>query len=697
MTLGIHHRFRNLRNALILGSLCLFLLGAGPTRKEERTFTQLKEAVSEEQHERALKLASGLLQQFPDSDYRLDVYRFAGGAAMALEQWRDARAHFETYLQLGGREQLEELKYSIALCLAREGRLDAAPAALRNVAVHDNDPIRSTSAARELVQLRLFEGQHQEALEASGLLLERSSFDMSIDLEQSRKSATSLSDEQLQQIELSHSQDSVAGLAGYLLLERQEALLDSPSTDAQRMAFARQHPDHFLLSEIPGALKWADDQAGAGKRTIGVLLPLSGRYAAVGELARRGIELALARAEALGWPASEVVTIDTMGDPSVAAAGLNKLATEHHAVVVLGPLLSSEGEVLAQQAQDLGVPLMMMVQRPGLAENRSNVFNTWVTAEEQIDALVEHAVRRMGLSSFAVAYPAKESSARLTTRFLEQVEAAGASIAAIESYEPAATDFRETAQRLKGTFYLETPPAEADLVLPFLGELKKPQLVDPQVELVPGVDFQAVFVPDNYKRVSMVAPGFLFEEINLGAHLPVEEYPEVVLMGGAALNHPELVSRGGKYTEGAVLVDSFFLGSDDPAVHNFAEAYRLAWNKDPSIIEANAYDTALLAQQLLGDNEYLSRREFRRRLGIASPIESITGGRGVRANGEMRHEMLCLSVRKGAIIQVWPVPTTEEAPVPETKPPSSPDASEQEPPSGSTEQPTGPEKEPPAP
>ena len=697
MTLSTHHRFRDLRNALILGSLCLILLGAGPSRKEERAFAQLREAVSEQEHERALKLASGLIQQFPDSDYRLDAYRFAGSAAMALEQWRDARAHFETYLQLGGREQLQELKYWIALCLAREGRLDAAPAALRNVAVHDEDPTRSASAARELVELRHFEGQHLAALEASGLLLERSSFDMAVDLEQSRKSATNFSDEQLQQIELSHSQDAVAGLAGFLLLERHEALLDSPSTDAQRMAFARQHPDHFLLSEVPGALKWADAQAGAGKRTIGVLLPLSGRYAAVGELARRGIELSIARAEALGWPASEIITIDTTGDPTVASAGLHKLATEHHAVVVLGPLLSSEGEVLAQQAQDLGLPLMMMVQRPGLAENRPNVFNTWVTAEEQIDALVEHAVHRLGLKTFAVAYPAKESSARLATRFWEQVEAAGASIAAIESYEPAATDFRETAQRLKGTFYLETPAAETDLVLPFLGELQKPQLVEPQVELVPGVDFQAVFVPDNYKRVSMVAPGFLFEEINLGSHLPVEEYPGVVLMGGAALNHPELVSRGGKYTEGAVLVDSFFLGSADPAVYNFAEAYRLAWTKDPSIIEANAYDTALLAQQLLSDTEYLSRREFRRRLGIASPIESITGGRGVRANGEMRHEMLCLTVRKGAIIQAWPIPETEESPVAETKPPSAPEASTKVPSSDSTEQPTEPAKQPTAP
>ncbi len=647
---------------LTLGLLCLVLLGAGPTRKEERTFSQLRDAVSEQQHQRTLKLATNLLQQFPDSGHRLDAHRMAGEAAMALERWREARAHFESYLQLGGREELQTLQFKIALCLAREGRMDAAPAALRNVAVNDEDPERSAAAARELMQLRLFEGKHQASLEAAGILLERATFSMADDLEPCRKAAATLSDEVLAQLEQVHPRDAVAGLVGFLLLERQDALLDDPSTDPQRMAFARQHPDHLLLSEVPGAQAWADDAAGGG-RTIGVLLPLSGRYAAVGELARRGIELAVARSEQLGWPTTEIVTLDTAGDPDAASAGLSKLAEEHNAVAVLGPLLSAEGELLSQQAEELGMPLMMMVQRPGLAENRANVFNSWVTAEEQVDALVEHAVHRLGLSSFAVAYPAKESSARLAKRFWEKVETAGASIAAIEAYEPAATDFRETAQRIKGTFYIEAPPAEADLVLPFLSEQTKPQLVDPQIELVPGIDFQAVFVPDNYKRVSMLAPGFLFEEINLSSHLPAEEYPPVVLMGGAALNHSELISRGGKYTEGTLLVDSFFLGSTAPAVKAFADAYRLAWKKDPSIIEANAYDMALLAQQLLSDTEQLSRREFRRRLNLASPIESVTGGRGMRASGEMRHEMLCLTVRKGVIVQAWPL--LEEAAVPE--------------------------------
>jgi ABC-type branched-subunit amino acid transport system substrate-binding protein len=676
MTTTLRRSVRKVLRIGVVAALALAMLGAGPNRKEERTWTQLRDAVADEHHERVLKLAATLIDQFPGSDYRLDAYRMSGISSFGLEQWRDARAHFETYLQLGGRQNLAQLQYFIALCLAREGRLDAAPAALRNVAVNDDDPDRSSEAARELVQLRLFEGKGLAALEAQGLLLERDVFRASEDLEQSRRAASGLSDEQLEELERGHQRDSVAGLAGFLLLERKHALLDTPESDPLRMSFARAHPAHFLLPEVPGAVEWAESLEGGGRK-IGVLLPLSGRYAAVGELAQRGIELSLARAESLGWPKIELVTVDTQGDPEVAAEALRKLTIEEHVVAVLGPLLSSEGERLAELADTLGVPLMMMVQRPGLTNERNNVFNTWITAEEQVDALVEHAVHRMMLRRFAIAYPAKESSARLVARFLERAEQQGATVAAIESYEPAATDFRETARRIKGSFYMETPPGEADLILPFLEGLSKPQLVEPQVELVPGIDFEAVFVPDNYKRVSMLAPGFLFEEINLGSHLPAEEYPPVVLMGGAALNHPDLISRGGKYTEGTLLVDGFFRGSSEPAVREFALAYKAAYAKEPSIIEATAYDAALLAQQLLSDNEGLSRREFRRRLRISTPLETVTGARGIGSNGEMRHEMLCLMVRKGSIVQAWPVPpeapteaTDEAAEMPSATEPS---------------------------
>jgi branched-chain amino acid transport system substrate-binding protein len=133
----------------------------------------------------------------------------------------------------------------------------------------------------------------------------------------------------------------------------------------------------------------------------------------------------------------------------------------------------------------------------------------------------------------------------------------------------------------------------------------------------------------------------------------------VTLLGGAALNHPDLISKGGKVTEGTVLVDGFFLGSPDPEVQRFVAAYRAAHGADPSILEAIAYDSALFVAQIL-DGGADSRREMRRALRLSTPARTVTNARGFDPQGEMRHEMLTLMVHGGAIVQVWPPPPAEQ-------------------------------------
>ncbi|HCP46265.1 MAG TPA: hypothetical protein DIU15_09495 [Deltaproteobacteria bacterium] len=705
---------RLLGRLILTGALAVLLMGAGPgSRAEVRAWKQVEVAAQGDNAARAMEQLQRFLTKFPESSHRLEALRLQGIAGMELGQWTLARESLESYLSAGGRTDLPDIQFRLAICLAREDRIDAAPAALRNVAVNDSSDERAATAARELVGLHSFHGAWRKVLQAQGLLLDRQLFDPAIDISYSKQAAEVFSDAALQSLSRGTDSPSVRGLAGYLLLDRTGQLVDSPETEGARRRYASNHPEHPLIALVPGGAGMAAIPEDTRPDVVGVLLPLSGRYAAPGELALRGISLAKASALARGWSDVELVPIDTAGDPEQATAGLRTLVEQHKVIAVLGPMLSSEGEAILSTADELGVPVLMMVQRPGLAQDTECVFNTWVTAEEQVDALVEHAVDRLGVTRFAIAYPAKAGSARLVERFWSRLESAGGLVAAIESYAPDATDFRETARRLKGSHYLALPPGEADLVLPFLEGRTKPQLdstpprlrtvtrsvAQPDVaaqdaaetldkvadvsadaegdsappkptvwispstkepisdeELVPGVDFQAVFVPDNYKRVSMLAPGLLFEEINLGGHLKEKDYPKVVLMGGAALNHPDLVARAGKYTEGTVIVDGFFLDSPSESVQAFKAAYTEAYGVDPSILEANSYDTALLVFQLLANEDIRSRRELRQRLRLTTPIESVTGARGLGIDGEMRHEMLTLTVEKGAIVQTWPPP-----------------------------------------
>ena len=140
---------------LLLG-LCLaglFLLGAGPmdraSRAETRAWKQVEQAVQQNAPQRLLDRAEEYLRSFPDGLSSTEAHRLAGEAAMQLELWTACRRHFDSYLAGGGRSDIAQVSWQIAICLAREGPSEEARVALRNVAANDPDPERAASAGRE--------------------------------------------------------------------------------------------------------------------------------------------------------------------------------------------------------------------------------------------------------------------------------------------------------------------------------------------------------------------------------------------------------------------------------------------------------------------------------------------------------------------------------------------------------------------
>lgn len=656
---------------LLLLAVALLVLPGAASKPEIRAWKIIQKTVDADDPEALLGRTTKYLEDFPGGEYTLDAHLLAATAAFDLEEWRVARRHYESWLKLGGREGLDAVKLQIALTVSNGGDREGGASQLKNVATTAEDKTVIQLAVRELVALHLFDGDWARALNAQGLLLERKLFDPDTDLEDSRAAITAAKREHegpwdestWATLEREAPTPLIAGLLGVLLLEENKQLVNAPGTEEARRSWAVRYPEHPLIDWVPGAEEFASEPEDVNPTAVGVLLPMSGRYAAPGQLAKRGIDLAVQSAIELGWPEVELHVIDTAGEAEQAAAGVQTLVEENKVIAVLGPMISNSAPPVAEAANDAIVPTLMMTQKPGLVGDSNYAFNAWMHPDDQVRALVDHTMGRMGMTKFAVAYPDKESAGALVATFWDAVEANGGEIVAVESYPAESTDFRETGRKLKALWYTAQPPGEGDLTLPWLPGKSKPQIAnEPIVELTPGVDFQAVFVPDNYRRVSMLAPGFIFEEINLGGHIEdseEKEYPPVTLIGGAALNHPDLINRGGKYTEGTVMVDGFFLDSEAPAVQHFRTAYRAAYGSDPTILEATAYDATIFLIQLLSEG-VTSRRELVRRLALSTPVQSVTGARGFNADGSMVHELLTLQVRKGTIVQVWPQAASEE-------------------------------------
>ena len=101
--------------------------------------------------------------------------------------------------------------------------------------------------------------------------------------------------------------------------------------------------------------------------------------------------------------------------------------------------------------------------------------------------------------------------------------------------------------------------------------------------LPPMVDFDALFVPDTYDRIGMIAPQLSFHDVR-----------GVQLLGTNGWNHPELLRIARGHVRGAVISSLFDENSELAFVADFVERYARTFGEKPDVFSAGAFDAANL-------------------------------------------------------------------------------------------------------
>ncbi|HEY1908498.1 MAG TPA: penicillin-binding protein activator, partial [Myxococcaceae bacterium] len=313
-----------------------------------------------------------------------------------------------------------------------------------------------------------------------------------------------------------------------------------------------------LLSNAPGSpytaeaqemLARADRVGQVRGRTLGVLLPLTGKYKAFGEAVMRGIRLGLKGSDV------ELVVKDTQGDGTRAATAVEELVFNDGAVAAIGPLFIEDSKRAALVAQDLGLPLLTLTRSEDVTDIGPFVFRNMLTYSAQTQALVDWATKVMGYKSFAMLYPNTPYGVEMTNDFWDQVLAQGAAVRGAESYTSDQTTFTSQAKKLVGRYYLEDRRDYFEEVQEATKDVKDSYRRRKAVEkakskLDPIVDFEALFIPDEWQRVGLVAPALAVEDIitntcdpkeieNLKKTTGKKDIRTVTLLGGNGWNSPK--------------------------------------------------------------------------------------------------------------------------------------------------------------
>jgi ABC-type branched-subunit amino acid transport system substrate-binding protein len=397
----------------------------------------------------------------------------------------------------------------------------------------------------------------------------------------------------------------------------------------------------------------------AASGTLGVVLPLSGRFASFGEESLNGILLAAGVFGAEGDPGAgptvRVLIRDSAGRPERAARAVRELARNDEVVAIVGPLLAGECEAAAAAAEAAGVPLLTLTGRTEIARERPHVFRLRTTPGEEVRDLVDHAMRGLGALSFAILYPRDAYGRGLRSLFWDAVEERGGEIVAVAAYDPEATDFAEPIRRLVGYVLLSEeeeelleeresmrrdarrlPPEEA---LALRGEAMA--MTGPDGEpLPPIVDFDVLFIPESHEKVVLLAPQLAFHEAT-GARL----------LGTSGWYDPELVSIARHHVEGAVFAAHFFPESPLPFVQRFAERFQSAFATAPDAFGAQGFDAANLVLVQLAQQRH-SREALREGMLSTRAYPGVTGVLSILADGNAHKRPFLLGVERGRIIQV---------------------------------------------
>lgn len=431
-------------------------------------------------------------------------------------------------------------------------------------------------------------------------------------------------------------------------------------------AFNGRYPGHPLSANLALLAERAARSDAFEPTRIGVVLPLTGRFAAPGVAMRRGMELALKQAAGPAWAdgAVELVFRDSKGDEAAAIEAVRALILEDRVGAILGPLTSSEAEGAARLAQELEVPMVALTQKPGIPEIGDFIFRDFPTQEGQLGALARYVHENAAVERVAILYPDTRFGAWAAETFWQACDEIGVAVTAVESYTPGQDDYTPVAKKLSGKFYPEIRGEELRHLRWQRANDNNPKNDDQPVELPPLVDFDAIFIPDQYKTAALLSTGLAYAEMPIGRFTVDKKTKPVFLLGGNTWNNPELARIGGDYVVGATFVTDFFPESTSPDTQAFVKAYKAAYGAAPDTFAAHGYDAVALLLGALGETRPASRQDLRDRIAQVDAFPGVTGPFSFDEVGELKKDPFVLTIdRRRRIVQVWPpVPTPEPAP-----------------------------------
>lgn len=338
---------------------------------------------------------------------------------------------------------------------------------------------------------------------------------------------------------------------------------------------------------------------------LGEISPLTGKEAAFGQQAHRGILMALdeinARGGVLGRPLV-VIAEDNQSKPGDSATVARKLLSRDKVVALLGTGTSSNCLEIAPIAQSARIPLVATTATaPEVTEKRDYVFRACFIDPFQGAVLAKFARDTLKAKRVALLTSTSASySVGLSKVFRERFIALGGELVADQKYAEGDKDFRA------------------------------------QLTAIRAAQPDAIAATGFYSEAALICK----QARDLGLDIPI--------FGGDGWEAPELIEIGGKAVEGTYYASHYSSDSAAPEVRAFVQKYRARFNGEtPDSMAPLAYDATLILADALARAGSTDGAKLRAALAATKNFPGVTGRTTIDAQRNASKSAVMLRVENG--------------------------------------------------
>ncbi|MDI3381720.1 ABC transporter substrate-binding protein [Xenophilus aerolatus] len=339
---------------------------------------------------------------------------------------------------------------------------------------------------------------------------------------------------------------------------------------------------------------------GTGKIKVGLMLPYSGTYTALGVAIENGFKLYVdEQGGKLGGREVEYFKVDDESDPAKATDNVNKLIKRDNVDVIVGTVHSGVAMAMAKAAKESGT--MLIVPNAG--------------ADAVTGPMCAPNIFRSSFSNWQPAYAMGEVAAKQ-----------GKKTAITLTWKYAAGD--ESVAGFKEGFEKGGGKVVKNLTLPF-----------------PNVEFQALLT-----EIAAAKPDAVYSFFAGGGAVKfVKDYAGAGLNKSIPLYGPGFLTDGtldaqGDAAQGMLTTLHYADGLNTPKDNAFRTAYAKAFKLQPDVYAVQGYDAA----QMLGAGLAATKGDFSKKAEIAAAIEKtkIDSPRGAFTIGKSHNPVQDIYLRK---------------------------------------------------